>query len=130
MTLTSNPQSHFHPFFLSAAQRFKMTSTAEWVEADEAALMATTFNNLTHLNIKIAFASSGHPPMSCVLAQACYGKVTTWPMWPLLSRWVTVLLKWRGLHQANQQNNCQLNRTRTQSCQPCPVARTQISKQT
>lgn len=84
MTLTSNPQSHFHPFFLSAAQRFKMTSTG--VEADEAALMATTFNNLTHLNIKIAFASSGHPPMSCVLAQACYGKVTTWPMWPLLSR--------------------------------------------
>lgn len=80
MTLTSNPQSHFHPLFLSAAQRFKMTSTAEWVEADEAALMATTFNNLTHLNIKIAFASSGHPPMSCVLAQACYGKVTTWPL--------------------------------------------------
>lgn len=63
MTLTSNPQSHFHLFFLSAAQRFKMTSTAEWVEADEAALMAMTFNNLTHLNIKIAFASSGHPPV-------------------------------------------------------------------
>lgn len=29
MTLTSNPQTHFHLFFLSAALLFKMTSTAE-----------------------------------------------------------------------------------------------------
>lgn len=72
MTLTSNPQSHFHLFFLSAAQRFKMTSTAEWVEADEAALMAMTFNDLTRLNIKIAF--SGHPAVDILQCPVCWHK--------------------------------------------------------
>lgn len=53
-----------------------------------------------HLYTNIASAGCAQPPLLCVLAWACCGKVNPPWLFPLLSRWVTVSEKWRSLHQA------------------------------